>query len=344
MQEKEYVGIDLHRRRSVIVRRSEKGETLAVTQVCNDDLASFARAVLDAGEHPDVVLEATYGYYWALDWLKDLGATVHLAHPLGNNWGNRRVKDDVADATDLADLYRLGRLATAWIAPREIRELRELVRYRAKLVCLRTNLKLQVHSVLAKEGVTVPMQDLFGTGGQKLLDSCGLAPAYRARLESLRRLITGFDAEVGRLEAEIQKALKADVGYRAIKAIPGVGPVIAAIFVAEIGDVTRFSSPAKLCSWVGLSPRRRQSDAKVYTGSITKMGSRLVRWAAVEAAQRQAAGTKLRADFARLSSAHGATTAARKVARVAVARKILTLVYYGLRDGTIRSKAIVAAA
>jgi hypothetical protein len=69
-----------------------------------------------------------------------------------------------------------------------------------------------------------------------------------------------------------------------------------------------------------------------------------VRWAAVEAAQRQAHGTKLRADFARITAHHGDTAAARKIARVAVARKIVTLVFYGLRDGTIRSRAIEQAA
>jgi hypothetical protein len=69
-----------------------------------------------------------------------------------------------------------------------------------------------------------------------------------------------------------------------------------------------------------------------------------VRWAAVEAAQRQANGTKLRADFGRITANHGDTAAARKIARVAVARKIVTLVYYGLRDGTIRSRAIEQAA
>ena len=89
--------------------------------------------------------------------------------------------------------------------------------------------------------------------------------------------------------------------------------------------------------------RHRESDTTLHRGPITKQGSRLVRWAAVEAAQRQAAGTKLRADFTRIANNHGDTQGARKVARVAVARKIVTLVYYGLRDGTIRSKAIEAA-
>jgi transposase len=92
-------------------------------------------------------------HYWAVDLLEDLGCRVHLAHPLGNAWGNRRVKNDPRDAEDLVDLLRLGRLAEAWIAPKEVRELRELVRHRAKLVSLHTNLKLQVYSVLAKEKV-----------------------------------------------------------------------------------------------------------------------------------------------------------------------------------------------
>ena len=338
-----YVGIDLHRRRSVIVQRSCEGETLAVTQVTNDDLVAFAKAVTDAGEHPDVVIEACYGWYWAVDLLEDLGCQVHLAHPLGNAWGNRRVKNDLRDAEDLVDLLRLGRLAESWIAPKDVRELRELVRHRAKLVSLRTNLKLQVYSVLAKEGVAVPMADLFGVAGRALLAAAPLAPAYAARVESLLDLIEAFDAQVQIFERDVTRQLADDAGYHAIQAIPGVGEIFAAIFVAEIGDVRRFISPAHLCSWVGLTPRHRESDTTLHRGPITKQGSRLVRWAAVEAAQRQAAGTKLRADFTRIANNHGDTQGARKVARVAVARKIVTLVYYGLRDGTIRSKAIEAA-
>lgn len=74
----------------------------------------------------------------AADHLAECGGRIHLAHPLGNNWGHRRVKNDERDAADLADLLRLGRLAESWIPPGEVRELRELVRYRAKLVALRS--------------------------------------------------------------------------------------------------------------------------------------------------------------------------------------------------------------
>jgi transposase len=343
MQSPQYVGIDLHRRRSVIVRRDQEGNTLDVTQVMNDDAVAFSRAVSAAGEHPEVVLEATYGWYWAADLLKELGCNVHLAHPLGNDWGHRRVKNDTRDAEDLADLLRLGRLAEAWIAPPEVRELRELVRHRAKLVALRSGIKAQVHAVLAKEGVAVPLTDLFGVAGQHLLDTVELGEAYRVRVESLRDLLEIYNREVLMVDRLLARQLDGHTGLAALQGIPGVGPVLATVFVAEVGDVTRFGGAHQLASWAGLTPTHRESDTTVKRGRITKQGSRLVRWAAVEAAQRQRSGTGLRQDFLRISASHGSTVGARKVARVAVARKIVTLVYYGLRDGEIRSLAAEAS-
>jgi hypothetical protein len=112
----EYVGIDFHRHRSVVVRLSATGERLSVVRIDNSP-AALADAVTPAGEGAEVVIEATYGWYWAVDVLQELGATVHLANPKALNWGERRVKNDVVDATDLADMLRLGRLPEAWIAP-----------------------------------------------------------------------------------------------------------------------------------------------------------------------------------------------------------------------------------
>jgi transposase len=174
-----------------------------------------------AGEHPDAVIEATYSWYWAADWLKSIGAEVHLSHPLGNNWGHRRVKNDVRDAEDLADLYRLGRLAPAWIAPPGVRELRELVRYRQKLVQFRTSGKQQIHAVLAKEGVAVQMSDLFGADGMDLLDSCKLGVAYRLRVDSLLDLVATLNTEIASVEDEVASHLAGDKGYPRHPADPG---------------------------------------------------------------------------------------------------------------------------
>src|SRR5947209_19822168 len=124
----------LHRRRSVLVRMTEAREHLETVRVCND--LEYLREVMSrAGEAQEVVLEATYGWYWAADALAALGAKVHLAHALGvKAFSYRRVKNDERDAADLADLLRMGRLPEAWIAPPATRELRQLVRHRAKLV------------------------------------------------------------------------------------------------------------------------------------------------------------------------------------------------------------------
>ena len=328
----EYVGIDLHRRRSVIVRHDTAGEVLDTVRIDNDPLA-LAEVISACGPEPEVVLEATYGWYWAADVLADAGATVHLAHPLGvKGFAYRRVKNDERDAGDLADLLRMGRLPEAWIAPSPIRELRELVRYRHKLVCLRANLKAQVHAVLAKEGVQVPMSDLFGVAGTRLLEGLELGDAYRLRVRSLRHLIAEINTEVCQLDQEIAIAVRDDPGYQAILAVPGIGPVLGAIFVAEIGDVTRFARPAQLASWAGLTPRHHESDTKVRRGKITKQGSRLLRWAAIEAVAKNKGTTHLRLHYHRIADRRG-----NKIGRVAAARKLLTMVFYGLRDHDIRA-------
>jgi transposase len=239
------VGIDLHRQRSVIVRMAaDTGQRLETVRIDNDPIA-LAAQIAKAGERPEVVLEATYGWYWAVDVLQHEGAWVHLAHPLGvKGFTYRRVKNDERDAADLADLLRMGRLPEAWIAPPATRELREQVRHRAKLVALRSGLKAQVHAVLAKQGVRVPMSDLFGTTGQQLLDELRLDPAYNARVVSLRRLIDALTFEIDIVGRRVTATLVRHPGYQAVQTIDGVGPILATIFVAEIGDVHRLPGPS----------------------------------------------------------------------------------------------------
>jgi transposase len=228
-------------------------------------------------------------------------------------------------------------LPEAWISTEEVRHWRELVRYRAKLVALRSGLKAQVHAVIAKRGLAVPMSDLFGVGGRQLLahlletDEWFWSP-FGQRIESLLVLIDTVDSEVEELNDSITHVFAGHDGYHAIQAIPGVGPVIAAIMVAEIGDVDRFASAGHLASWCGLTPRHRESDTTVHRGRITKQGNRLVRWAAVEAAQKLRRDTHLHAWREALAERRNS----RSVAKIAAARKIITLAYYGLRDGEIR--------
>jgi transposase len=331
------VGMDLHRRRSVLVRMTADGRKLETARITNSP-AELRRVIARAGKRPKVVLEATYGWYWAADTLAAAGAQVHLAHPLGvKAFSYRRVKNDEKDAADLADLLRMGRLPEAWIAPAEIRELRELTRYRIKVVRLRTSCKDQVHAVLAKLGVEVTCSDIFGVSGSAWVDGLVLPQPYAGKVASLRALAGELTAEITLLEAAIADLLAHHDGYHAVQALPGIGAVLAAVLVAEIGDITRFSCPARLCSWAGLTPRHRESDTKVRRGHITKQGSPLVRWALAGAIQHVPAGHPLRQRKQDILARRG--DQARHIAKIAVARQLLTWVFYAMRDGQVRDLA-----
>jgi transposase len=179
---------------------------------------------------------------------------------------------------------------------------------------------------------------MFGRAGQVLFDEMPLEGAYAIRVESLRDLLEIYDREIAVVETELRRRLAGHAGYRAIQALNGVGPVTAAIFVAEIGDVTRFPDARHFCSWAGITPTHRESDTKVHRGHITKQGSTLVRWAAIEAVARYHGGEPITPAFVRIAKRRGVM-----IARVAAARKLLTLVFYGLRDGEIRCLAREAA-
>ena len=338
---RQVVGMDLHRRRSVLVRMSMDGRKLETVRIGNSPGA--LRAVLArCGERPLVVLEATYGWYWAADVLAAAGAEVRLAHPLGvRAFSYRRVKNDERDASDLADLLRMGRLPEAWIAPAEVRALREVIRYRHKLVQQRTSCKDQVHAVLAKLGVPVTHSDVFGRGGGLWLDQLVLPEPYAAKVASLRALIAVLDGQIAGLGAEAAVMLAGQPGYAALRELPGIGPVLAAVIISEIGDITRFRKPAQLCSWAGLTPRHYESDLKVIRGHVSKQGSRLLRWALTEAIQHQPAGTRPRAAREAIIARRGPQ--ARNIAKTASARVLLTQVFYALRDGHVRRASDPAA-
>jgi len=338
----QFVGIDLHRRRSVIVRTTAAGEVLERVRIVND-ADRLASVLARAGETPEVVLEATYGWYWAVDALQALPNEpgVHLAHPLGvKAFEYRRVKNDERDAADLADLLRMGRLPEAWIAPPPTRELRELVRHRAKLVGLRSHCKAEIHAVLAKCGVQVLMSDLFGLEGTALLDDLRaqgrLPPPYAARVASLRRVMDTLDFEIDVFAGLIRGRLTTDPdlapAYTAVRTIPGIGPVLGAVMIAEIGDVTRFASADKLTCWAGMTPKHHESDTHVRRGRITKQGSRLVRWAAIESVQILPKTSHVGAIRERVAARRG-----RPIAVVAAARRQLEYVYYALRDHHVRA-------
>jgi transposase len=284
-------------------------------------------------EGTHVALEATYGWEWLADLLGDAGFELHLAHPLRTRAiAAARVKTDAVDAAMLAQLLRAGLLPEAYIAPRELRDVRELLRHRVTLVAMRSAIKNRVHAILARHGVIHQHADLFGKAGREFLATVELRPAPRQRIDSLLALLENFDREIDAAAKEIDRQAKDDERVRLLCQIHGIGRYTAMLIIAEIGDVRRFPTARHLCAWAGLTPTVRSSDGKARLGNISRQGSSILRWAVVEAATHvPTRGGPLREQFERIAKRRG-----RKVARVAVARQILTLCYYGLRDGEIR--------
>jgi transposase len=326
-----WVGIDLHRRRSQIAIIDEHGELTLQKRI-----ATGRETITELLGDPDgthVALEATYGWEWLAELLEDAGFDVHLAHPLRTRAiASARVKTDAIDARTLAHLLRTGLLPEAYIAPPQLRDLRDLLRHRATLVHLRTSIKNRVHALLARQGILPEHTDLFGTAGREYLATLQLPDGPRRRLDSLLALIGDFDREITTTTSEIDQRAKADERVKLLCQIRGIGHYTALLIIAEVGEVKRFPTAKHLCQWAGLTPTVRSSDGKARLGHISRQGSAILRWALCEAAQHTpTGGGPLRAQYERIAKRRGS-----KIARVAVARQILTLCYYGLRDGEIR--------
>ena len=226
----------------------------------------------------------------------------------------------------------MGRLPEAWIAPPATRELRELVRHRAKLVGIRSNCKAQIHAVLAKCGIQVLDDRPVRPGGHRVAGPAAAARPYAARIASLRRMITALDFEIDAFAGQVRGRLARDPGFVAVQSIPGIGPILGAVFVAEIGDVHRFARAEELTCWAGLTPKHHESDTHVHRGRITKQGSRLVRWAAIESVQILPKTSAVGRIRDRVGDRRG-----RNIGVVAAARRQLEFVFYALRDHRVRA-------
>jgi transposase len=292
------------------------------------------KAILaELGGELRVALEATYGWEWLADLLESEGHELHLSHPLRTKAiAAARVKTDAVDASTLAHLLRTDLLSEAYVAPRELRDLRDLLRHRIVLTRMRTALKNRVHALLARQGIQHGHADLFGAGGRCFLARLPLREPARRRLDSLLGLIDDFDREIEQAKREIDAQARHDPRVEVLTRLRGIGPYTAMLLIAEIGEISRFRSARHLCAWAGLTPTVRSSADKARLGHISRQGSPHIRWALVEAAQKAVEGSgPLRVAFERIVKRRG-----RKIAKVAVARRMLTLCFYGLRDGEIR--------
>jgi transposase len=324
-----YYGIDIHKKYSVYTAIDERGVILEQGRIPNEPQA-FARIMNHSPEGAKAVIEATCNWYYIHDILEGMVAEVCVAHPLRTRAiASARVKTDKVDATTLAQLLRADLIPHSYVPRREVRELRELLRYRASLVRIRTRIKNKVHALLTKNGLQHPFSDLFGKAGRKWLASIELRPVYRNALEGYLRILDSLDREILPVTKEINAAAPADARVRLLISVPGIGYYTALLILSEIGDIDRFPDANHLVSYAGLNPSVHSSGGVTKYGRISKQGSAWLRWVLTESASIAARRPgKLQSFHRRIARRHGA-----KTANIALAREILRICYYLLKKG-----------
>ena len=309
-----------------MVLMDAKGEIIDKGRISNQEITKYLQEKVPQETY--AVLEATRNWPFMYDHLNEHVQKVDLVHSKGvRAIANAAVKTDQIDATTLAHLARMNYIPKAYAASKEMRDLRQLLRHRGWMVNQRSKAKNRIHAALAAYNLVSPVTDLFGVAGQEYLHEVmdkELRPSARQVVEDHLAMIDHLTERIHALEKNISLNERQDHIVNILKSMPGVGRLIALILLAEIGDISRFRSPKSLCSWAGLTPRVHNSDTVVQHGHITKEGSRYLRTAMV-----QAATTACRVSPRWYKThEHMALRCGRRAARVAVARRLLTVIYY----------------
>lgn len=296
---RQFIGCDAHKSYSVFVAVNEAGEFGSAVKVGHDgeSMEQFLKGLPVGSE---IAVEAGGSYYWIVEAIAAAGHVPHLAHPAASR---RRIggrhKTDERDARGCAELLRSGMLPEVWIPPPQLRDERELLRWRMFLAANRTQFKNRIHGVLRQYNLQIDVSDVFGVSGrQALTERMAELPPYTQ--ESLRHQLRALDLcewQLGECERQLEAMLRDNAETQLLQTLPGVGRILSKVLGLEIGDVRRFPSAAHLASYAGLVPRAHNSGGHCWQGRCGKDVNHYLKWAYVEAAsvvvrqQRRRAGT-----------------------------------------------------
>lgn len=329
-----HAGLDLSRTRLDYCLLSENGERVDVGAAPpdSDGLVGFARCV--ERDHGPVevhaAIESMNGARFVHDTLERCGWEVEVADAAKvKGLAPLACKTDKIDAWVLAELSRRDLVPSIWLPSFELRAERERARWRLFLVRKRSSLKHRVHAQLLAFGHRCPVSDLFGRRGRELLKRLEFPEPWRAGILAAVGMIEELDAQIAEIDRELKAAGVEHRYVPLLMSVPGIAWVLGYTIAAEIGDITRFSSPAKLCGYTGLCPRVYQSGAKDRRGQLTHAGPKYLRWALIEAAQHACRhplyAERYQRNKKRLGKQRGA-----KVAQVDIARRLAEAIWHML--------------
>jgi transposase len=323
-----YVGLDWAYRVAQWCALSPGGQVAGEGRI-PADRDGLARLVLQVGAEVKACVEMMSGALWVRDELVACGWQVEVADARKvKTVAPLAAKTDKVDARLLAELSRRELVPALWLPSLDERALRERLRRRMHLVRLRTSAKGRIFGLQTQWGVRVSLARLRRADGLTLLERAGVPEVWRRSVSECLALIDFLDARIEPLERELRPFAQADPRAVLLDTIPGVAELLALTIAVEVGQISRFAGPENLVSYGRLAPRVRQSgQARPRSGPLSKSGSRLLGWAAVEAAQQAWRESN---PWHQLYRDVGGRTGNSNAAKAAVARKILIAAWHML--------------
>ena len=330
-----YVGVDLHKKTismCVMIQDAGRRRVVARKNMACDNSDAIAAFFASLGPF-QVVVEATAAYEWFLRLIEGDADRVVLAHPKKLRViAESTRKTDKIDAQVLAEFLTLGMIPEAHRPTPRQREHRTLVRQRRSIQSRITSVKNKLRHILA--GYNADRPSLFSQRGREYVRQMNVSQADRFVLEQLEQQLDFFTQQLVAVDRQLRSFAKsAPVAEReareVLDTIPCVGPVTIDVVISELGDVRRFRSQKKVVAYAGLAPGIRESAGRRKELGITKEGSRLLRWALIEAAWRLVGKTRRWSMiYEKIKKRAGA-----KKAIVAVARRVLCVMASMLQSG-----------
>lgn len=328
-----HIGVDYHKAYSHLVVQDTSGKTLRSGRVRNDR-RSVGNFLSPFSDNAHAVMEATRNWTVMYDWLDEICDEVVLAHPLKvKAIAEAKIKTDKIDATILSHLLRADLVPMAHAPSHRAREVRLALRERMFYVRLRTMVKNRVVTAFDRypeqTAALKQCRDLFGTAGRKQLAEIEVSKIDRIQIDRSLAFIDDIECRIKQCEETIKTLSKGNANVKRLKTLPGIGEFFARLIDAEIDDISRFHSAGKLAAYAGLVPSTYSSGGKTFHGRIIKQGNKWLRWAFVEAvAPAVATDPELKDYYERHKHAIGTNRA-----KVATARRLLTIAFRLLRDG-----------